>query len=138
MSDLRAALDAVRSERGTLTPRTVVDAWRPADHPEHDRLEWDDTAAGEAWRREQAHRLITSVRIKYRTESDDHTRDVRAFVAVPTTDSAPVYEPTEVVASDPMLRTIALRDAERQWRQLHARYLDLTEFIDMVRRDVAS
>ena len=65
MSDLRSALTASYIRNGQLTPQIVVDEARPETAPLHDRFEWDDATAGEAYRRTQAADLIRSVRIVF-------------------------------------------------------------------------
>lgn len=133
---LRDQLLAIYDTHGELTPELIVDAARVESHPLHDRFEWDDKVAGEAWRRDQAHELIRSVRVIYR-EADDKegARSVRAFHAV-RSEQRHVYEPTEKVAGDPLLRQMVLRDMEREWRQLQRRYGHFVEFLEMLRRDL--
>lgn len=137
--DLRTALMQVRTERGVLTPRTVLESARPVDSPLHHRFEWDDARAGEKYRLQQAHELIRVVRVKLPSDDPVEQREVRAFQAVRTEGddaSRYVYEPAEEVAYDPLLRAIVLRDMERAWRELRLRYETFAEFVEMVRRDL--
>lgn len=128
---LREHLQAIYDANGTLTPELVVEAARGKSSPLHalvfDRKPRD---AADAWYRHRAHELIQSVRISYE-RSDGEPQSVRAFVAV-RSEVGHVYEPAEKVAMDPLLREIVLRDMEREWRQLHARYGHFAEFIDLV------
>lgn len=133
---LRGHLDAIRAEHGRLDPGLVVDAARPEDHPLHDRFEWDDSIAGEAYRRVQAHRLIQAVRI-VDIRPADGPRSLRAYVAVQQASGPPDYRPLEEVAQDPFAAKLVLQDAEREWKQLRRRYGHLLEFMEMVRSDVA-
>lgn len=136
MSDLRAHLQAIYDKHSDLTPELVVREARPKRHPLHDRFEWDDAIAGEAWRRQQAHELIASVRIRYRS-GDGSECDVRAFVAVRREDRhQPSYEPVETVAEDPFKVRLVLAEMERDWRTLRSRYEALAEFWAMVKKDV--
>jgi len=135
---LRDHLDGIRSEYGKLTPAVVVEAARPDGHPLHERFEWDDAVAGEAWRRQQAHQLIRSVRVVSRPATDTEAEQtVRAFHAIRDTDGDVVYEPAEKVAQDPVLTELVLRDMEREWKQLYRRYGHFTEFVAMVNADLA-
>lgn len=128
---LRDQIEAVYRVRGELTPQVLVDTARPATHPLHERFEWDNKVAGEAYRRDQAHRLIQSVRVSYIT--DERPKDVRAFVAVPRPEqSQPNYEPIEDVLADPLKRQLVLSQMEREWRTMQARYGDLVEFSELV------
>lgn len=133
---LRDHLQSIYDKHGKLTPGIVVQEARAKNHPLHDRFEWDDKRAGDAWRRQQAHELIRSVRVVYReaTETDPEA-SVRAWHAV-RSDQEHVYEPAQVIAEDPLLTQMLLRDMEREWKQLHRRYGHMVEFIELVRGDL--
>lgn len=139
-TDLRGQLQRIYDRRGRLTPELVVEEARPADSPLHSHFEWDDSVAGEAWRRHQAHEMIRTQRVvRQDAEKPQSERTARAFHAIPAKGGAPnsyVYEPVEVVAADPKLTAIVLRDMEREWKQLYRRYSQFQEFIDMVSRDL--
>lgn len=135
--NIRDQLLAIRDRHGQLTPTIVVDEARDGTHPLHDRFEWDDAIAGEAWRREQAHELIRSARIVYK-QADDKSpeRSVRAFHAV-RNEKGYLYEPAEAVAADQFIVKLVLADMQREWQTMKRRYDQFAEFYDMVRRDVA-
>jgi hypothetical protein len=135
-TDLRSELLAIRSQYGTLADRHVVTAAREPSHPLHSRFEWDDSAAGEAYRLHQARELIRSVRIAYR-EADESgpAKSVRAFVSVPSKDGY-AYDPAEEVREDPFRSELVLRAMEREWKALYRRYREFEEFVAMVRQDV--
>lgn len=133
---LRSELLAVRRQRGQLTPQAVVDVARDPEHPLHSRFEWDDTVAGEAYRRQQAQELIRKAKVVYReAEGDGPPRLGRAFVAIATAEGH-VYDPVEEVIEDPVRRQIALAAMEREWKDLYRRYKEFAEFAGMVRRDL--
>lgn len=134
--DLRGELLAVRSQHGKLTPQLVVDVARDPEHPLHSRFEWNDAAAGEAWRRQQAHEMIRKAKFTYR-EADEASpeKSVRAFHAV-RTEGGHVFEPVEKVIDDPFTRRLVLADMEREWKALYQRYQEFEEFLALVRRDV--
>jgi hypothetical protein len=136
-ADLRGQLQAVYDQHSELTPDLVVDVARDPEHPLHSRFEWDDSVAGEAWRRQQAHDLIRKVKVVYR-EADESgpEKSVRAFHAV-RSDKGHVYEPVEKVVADDFTRRLLLNDMEREWKALHQRYQEFEEFLAMVRRDVS-
>lgn len=135
MTGLRDALQAIYDQHGQLTPELVVEAARPPDSPLHDRLEWDDSKAGESWRRSQASELIRSVRIAY-TKPDGKPGEVRGFFAV-RTEEGYGYHPTDKAANDPFLTRLALADMEREWKTLRAKYEAFAEFWQLVRDDLA-
>lgn len=132
---LRDHLQDIYDQHGALTPALVVEQARPKSHPLHDRFEWDNRAAGEAWRRQQAHELIRSVKVVYREATDsDPAEHVRAWHAV-RGEEGHSYEPAEKVAGDPFLSALVLKDMEREWKQLHRRYGHFAEFVALVRGD---
>lgn len=135
MTDLREQLLAVRTKYGSLTPANVVTEARAEDHPLHARFEWDDAVAGEAWRREQAHELIRSVKVSY-VDSQGQRSDIRSFHAVRTS-TGHVYQPVDEIVGDDIASRILLTDMEREWNALRRRYDRFAEFYKMVRADVA-
>ena len=76
------------------------------------------------------------MKIVYREgDGEQPERSVRAFHAVQGP-AGYVYEPADLVASDPLTRQMVLRDMERQWKELFARYEQFEEFLEMVTADV--
>ncbi len=136
-SGLRDQLQAIYDKHERLTPALVVEEARDESHPLHNRFEWDDAVAGEAWRKRQAGDLIRSVKIKRVTKGNASMSfpKVRAFQPI-RTDDGYVYEPSEVVASDPFLTKMLLRDMEREWRTMRDRYDAFSEFWNMVYSDI--
>lgn len=137
MSGLREQLQHIHDAHGKLTPRIVLEEARDPESPLHGRFEWDDTVAAEKYRLEQAHELITMVRVVYR-DAKDKPQSVRAFHAVPSTAGGFEYVSADEVARDAVVTAIVLRDMEREWRQLKLRYAHFKEFVEMVRSDLAS
>lgn len=131
---LRDHLQTIYDNVGRLTPEDIVDAARDENHPLHERFEWDDGIAAEAWRRAQAHELIRSVRITYAEDEKGRPRTVRAFHAL-RTEKGHVYEPAEKVAADPFLSRLLMADMEREWKQLRRRYEEFEEFWRMITAD---
>jgi hypothetical protein len=138
MGDLRDHLQSIYDKNGSLEPDQVVQEARPEDHPLHCRFEWDDSIAGEHWRRHQAHELITSVRVVYRPATDQQQEiTIRKYHAVRGEDERNyIYKSSEDVASNPLYSKMVLRDAERDWKTLFARYGHLKEFLELVQRDL--
>lgn len=133
--NLREALQAIYDENGRLTPALVVDAARAKNHPLHSRFDWDNRSAAESWRREQASQLIRSVKVVYHKADTEQRLEVRAFHAISGPDGN-VYEPNEKVVADPLLRAMVLRDMERDWKQMKARYSDFEEFWSLIQGDL--
>lgn len=133
---LRDQLQSVYDQNGRLTPALIVDTARPEDHPLHNRFEWNDKAAGEAYRLEQARRLIRSVRVVYReADEKEAARTVRAFHSI-RDEQGTAYQPVEEITESPLLTKLLLQDMEREWKQLMRRYGHFEEFLQMVRSDL--
>lgn len=136
MTQLRDHMQAIYDKHGRLEPRLVVDEARDSGHPLHSRFEWDDCVAAEKYRLDQAHDLITSIKIVFRGQSEpERQRTVRAFHAVRDAKGF-AYEPTEKVVRDPVVREMVLGDMQREWKQLYERYKTFSEFAEMVQRDL--
>lgn len=123
---------------GILTPEIVVEEATPKSSPLHSRFEWNDMIAGAAYRREQARELIGKCKVIYKTSQDGESLTVRAFHAVPAESGTYEFEPVEKIAADPFLRELVLREMERDWKQLQNKYSHMVEFVEMVRKDIAS
>lgn len=139
MANLRAELTGIYQKYGELTPQAVVDEARPETAPLHNRFEWDDAAAGEAYRRVQASELIRSVRIQYGIDPKTSERKyIRAFHAVRDTDAEKSgYAPTEEIMQDELATKILLKQCEREIADLKRKYGHLREFADMVKEMAA-
>lgn len=59
-SELRRLAD---ENGGVLTPQIVVESAKKPDSPLHDYFEWDNRAAADKWRLNQARNLIMSIEI---------------------------------------------------------------------------
>lgn len=137
---LRDHLAAVYVDNGgRLTPASVVNAARPKSSPLHAFFEWDDKVAGDKYRLHQASQLIRSVRMTVREGTDDEgPLRLRVWHSVddgggPT----PAYKPLDEVAADPVMRQMVLQAAARDWQALRRRYQHLSEFLELVRGDLA-
>lgn len=129
------ALTRIYNDRGELTPAAVVEEAADINHPLHSQFEWDDAEAARKHRLNQAADLIRSVRIRV---SEPDLAQVRGFLHIPSEDNSPGrYVPNEVVARDPMLRAIVLRQMDRDWKALRRRYQEHSEFWSTVASDVS-
>lgn len=131
---LRDHLQSIYDARGKLTPELVVDEAREPSHPLHSRFEWDDSVAAEKWRHEQAHELITSVKVTFKN-AEGKPQGIRQFHAV-RSGTGHVYEPLDTIVEDEMMMKVLMADMEREWRQMKSRYDHLVEFRRMIRRDM--
>lgn len=142
MTDLRTWVEGVRAQFGELTPANMVVAAReagPEACPVYGSFRFDDDAtAAEMWRIDTARRLLQKLRVVYKEGSArTGARSVRAYQAVPVEGQrAHRFEPVEDVAADPVMRELVLREMEREWKQLKARYGHMQEFVALVLGDV--
>lgn len=139
MADLRSTLTDIYRARGELTPQLVVDEARPKDAPLHDRFEWDNKVAGEAYRRVQAQQLIRSVRIEYTSEPAGERKFIRGFHSLRESGDTERdgYAPTEEIVQDELSTRILLRQCEREIADLKRKYGHLAEFAELIRGAVA-
>jgi hypothetical protein len=134
---LRDELQAIYDQHGELTPELVVQEARSKKHPLHDRIfDRAPAEAAEAWYRHRAHELIRVGRTVYK-EADENgpERSVRSWQCV-YGERGHVYEPVEKVVENPFTRQIVLRDMEREWKGLFARYEAFEEFLSLVSSDL--
>lgn len=133
MSSLREELESIYRQHETLSPKLVVDAARPVDHPLHNRFQWDDNKAGERYRLIQAAQLIRSVRVVFKenTETGEVSK-VRAFVSTALNDRPSAYMPVEESAADVFTHQLVLRDFERQILALKRQFRHLKEYQQMI------
>lgn len=125
-----AHLEMLRKQvQGELTPKDVLDDARHDNSPLHSFFEWDEGAAAEAYRLQQARGLIRSVVAVYVSDDKPAVR-TRAYVHVPEP-GAPHYRDSGHAMSQSKTRKMVL---QRAWRELQAwktRYKDLKEFSDL-------
>lgn len=131
---LRDQLQTIYDRHRKLTPELVLNEARDPEHPLHHRFEWVDDVAAEKWRRQQAHELITSVKVVYR-DAAGQPHEMRQFHAV-RRETGHVFEPNEVIAEDPVTLRIVMAEAERMWRDMKRRFERYEEFFAMIRRDL--
>lgn len=137
--NLRAEMTKVYKAKGELTPRVLVEVARPSSHPLHNLIyDCAPKLAAERYYLQRAHEVIQSIKITYRDPKTSQRYDIRAFHAIPSGDDRThVYKPTDEVVNDPVLKALVLREMERDWRNLHARYGAFVEFLDLVTGDLA-
>lgn len=116
--------------KGELTPQDILDDARNNNSPLHSFFEWDDGAAAEAYRLQQARGLIRSVVAIYVREDRPAIRQ-KAYVHIPER-SAPHYREASHAMSQKKTREMVLK---RAWSELQAwksRYKDLQEFAGLI------
>lgn len=124
-------IDLLRQKfKGELQPADVVADAKNPNSPLHSYFEWNDGAAAEAYRLQQARGLIRSVVAIY-TRPEEPAIRAKAFVHIPEK-GAPHYRSMPDALSKTKTRQLVL---QRAWRELQAwrqRYRDLKEFSALV------
>jgi hypothetical protein len=117
--------------KGELTPQDILDDARHDNSPLHSFFEWDDSAAAEHYRLQQARGLIRSVVAIY-TRQDLPAVRTRAYVHVPEP-SAPHYREASHAMSQTKTRKMILDRAMNELRAWKAKYRDLEEFAALIK-----
>lgn len=110
---------------GVLEPGQIVDAARDEASPMHPHFQWDDAAAAELYREDQARELARSLTIDV-SRSNLETKPVRAFVNVETGGERG-YVTTATAMSSQELRKQVLERAFAELEAWRARHAELTE-----------
>jgi hypothetical protein len=113
---------------GELTPKAVVESAREEDSPLHSHFDWDDAAAAEKWRIEQARDIIRCIRVE---DTGPNSEPERAFLSI--SDKGGVsYRSLEAVKSSADLQEKLLASAERDLEAFTVRYRSLKEICAIV------
>ncbi|MCA0338458.1 MAG: hypothetical protein LCH99_01845 [Proteobacteria bacterium] len=125
-------LEMLRKQfKGELTPEDVLADAKHDNSPLHSFFEWNDGAAAEQYRLQQARGLIRAVVAVYVSEDKPAVR-TRAYVHVPE-QSAPHYRETSHAMSQAKTRKMVLDRAWNELKAWKARYKDLQEFAGLIR-----
>lgn len=116
---------------GELTPQDILDDARHDNSPLHSFFEWDNSAAAEQYRLQQARGLIRAVVAVYVREDQPAIR-TRAYIHVPEP-SAPHYREASHAMSQSKTRKMVLDRAWNELKAWKAKYKDLQEFAGLIR-----
>ena len=114
-----AVLERLEAENN-LTAKALVDESRPEDAPLHNEFEWNDSAAAEKYREQQARHIIHSIEI-VREESEP----VRAFFNIERKD--PQYRHIEAIMRKADDRQALIRNALNEFMAVKRKYEQLSE-----------
>lgn len=123
-----AALSAIAAENGgELRPQDVVAAARAKTHPLHAHFEWNDKAAADAYRIDQARALIRIVRV----DVEEDKEPVRAFFSVKD-EGRQRYQPVEKVLNSASMQLSLLKMARRDLESFKTRYAAIRELMEPI------
>lgn len=127
---VKQALAALERD-GKILPHEVVEAARNPESPLHPHFEWDDSAAAESYRLEQARRLI---RVHVVVSDTPTSATVRAFVSLtPDRKTGGGYRPISKVLDDVQMRKQLLKDALAELETFRRKYERLRELAPVLR-----
>lgn len=115
--------------KGELTPKDVIDDAKNHNSPLHSFFEWDDGAAADQYRLQQARGLIRAVVAVITNDNEPATR-MQAFVHVPES-GAPHYRATDHAMSQERTREMVLRQAWKEFQAWKKRYQHLEELAEL-------
>lgn len=101
---------------GRLNAQTLVDVNRPEDAPLHNSFEWNDSIAGEEWRKHQARHIIHSLVIT----SENKEVETRAFFKLSSVQRN--YDSVRTIIQDEDKNAQLLRDAEKELKAFQTKY----------------
>ena len=124
--DAAAELERIRGKYGVLRPGAVVDESRDPASVLYKVFLWDDVAAAECYRMEQARKLIDSIQVVV-VQNKLECR-VRAFVNVRNSENEKrAYTPMSVVIHDKDMYNDLLQQAKNEMRTFVNKYSQLEE-----------
>ena len=112
-----------------LTPEGVVNKARNENNILHGMFEWDDSIAGENYRKIQASNIINSIQVNIITD-DDQTKQIRAFVTIQKNTK---FEPIEKVVNDTDKYALLLEKAYKELSSIKHKYETLTEIQELLK-----
>lgn len=114
--------------KGRLTPKAVVKAAEAPRHPLHRHFEWNNEAAADAFRLDQARTLIRCVDVVL----GDREAPTPGWMSV-TDKGGTSYRSAQDVMGSASLQAAVLAAAERDLVAFEKRYRELGEICDLVR-----
>ncbi len=124
-----ALAEIADQQKGRLTPKAVVDAARASRHPLRPFFEWNDTAAADAYRLDQARMLIRSIVV---IDDDAEAGDAKpAFLSI-SDHGGTSYRSMQEVLDSVELQSAVLAAAERDLAAFEKRYRQLQDICEIV------
>ncbi len=117
-----------KSKGGILVPKDVVDDARPEDAILHPAFEWDNDAAAEMYRENQARSLLRNIVLIEKEEGADRSPEPIYINVRAVNDEPRGYRRVVDVAEDDELRQTVLQDLAvglTAWKQRIVRFADL-------------
>jgi hypothetical protein len=122
-----------KRKNGLLEPGDIVDAARDEGSILHAHFQWDDAAAAELYREDQARDLVRSLTVDV-SRSNLEERPVRAFVNVETGGERGYVSTVTAMSSDDLRKQVlekAFAELEA-WRARHAELSELARIFSAI------
>ena len=123
-------LDRINEKHGEISPQAVVNESRADDAVLHPEFEWCDPVAAEAFRREQASKLVRSVIVveqdRPKTRAFESVTVVREEADEPKREER-VFRSREEIMADPDARAELMARAIREAIAFRHRFAELSE-----------
>jgi hypothetical protein len=120
-----AELERITRDRLALTPEIIVDESREESAALHNCFEWNDEAAAESWRKQQARQIVDSL-VTVEVDGQTTPEPVRAFVHIHGN-----YTPIDIVVKTKEHAAEMLAQAQRDFSCYRRKYSVLTELAQM-------
>jgi hypothetical protein len=95
LSGVASVIQDIVAAQGAITAQELVDAARPADSPAHSAFEWDDSIAGENWRKLTARKYIRITKVDF-----EDRREQLIHVPAIKSNEPGQYKPISVVVQN--------------------------------------
>jgi hypothetical protein len=125
-------LEKIHVKYGIIIPEQVVKEAKPKNSPLHTCFEWNDKAAAEKYREDQARYIIRAVDVII-IENDIISEPVKAFVHL-TEIKEEGYLPICDIMEDKDLRQMLLQQAWKELESWTERYKNFNEFAEIIDR----
>lgn len=112
-----------------LYPEDVVESAREDDSPIHELFEWDDDAAAQEYRKDQARLVMRSLTVTVIIEGEE--REPRAFVSVQQ-EGRYTYTPLKAAMEDEGLREQVIKIALHELQSFRRKYREYRELRKLV------
>ncbi len=106
------------------TPTNVLERAKDKNSELNKLFEWDDTIAGEKYRKQQATQILNNIVVHIRKDVNDTTKVVKAFVNVKKGEE---YENREVILKSPTQYNMLLDKAIKELKSVAEKYCDIEE-----------
>lgn len=122
------AVEAISADKGGCSATDLVEYATPKSSPIHDLFTWNQRAAADKWRLQEARLWMSRINVRVTTDDDGKTKSIRALHAIQANDDDNLrkYVTVSVLREFPALAEQVMADAERSlkgWRERYDSYL---------------